>query len=79
MMQKKKILMESVISQRSYFIPSLTTFSILIKIILKSREHVILLLVISGNAFFSKYQSYRYKGLVPLFDTGLNGIKVADP
>lgn len=45
----------------------------------KQRTHVILLLVISDDSFFSKYQSYRHKGLVPLFDTGLNGIKVADP
>lgn len=74
--------MESVISQRFYFIPSLIRFSILIKNnIKKQRIHVILLLVISGNAFFCKYQGYRYKDLclVPLFDTGLNGIKVAGP
>lgn len=64
MMQKKnKISVESVISQRSYFIPSLTTFSILIKIILKSREHMLF--------FFWLYQMIHFS-----LNTKVTGTKV---
>lgn len=41
MRKKNKISTESVILLRFYFIPSLITFSILIKNMLKSREYVL--------------------------------------
>lgn len=54
-----KILFHSLINNILYFNQSH---------IKKQGVHVILLLVISVNAFFCKYQSFRYKGLclVPL-------------